>query len=388
MSVSASSAPIGHGSILRPSWTFRSAVGIVGTVRGGLLATGDAVARVGFRDVFVVAEFRGLFAAQVLSLLGDQLARVALAVLVFERTGSALLTGIVYALGYLPAVVGGALLGGLADRYPRRQLMVCCDLLRALLVAVMALVADNLVVLCVLLVAAELLSAPFAAARAALLVDVLSGERYLLASAVGNITGQSAQVVGFAVGGALIAMVGTGPTLMFNVVTFLASALLLMLTVHARPAHSRRAHSDPSGPGPLVVLRLLLSDPRLRVLIMLALLCGFYVIPEGLAAPYAALLGGGPAAVGLLMAAQPLGSAVGALLLVNLVTPARRAAAMPALAVLASGALVGCALQPGIVVVLGLLVLSGVGTAYQLTANAAFAVLVPAAVRGQAFGLV
>ena len=321
-------------------------------------------------------------------MLGDQLARVALAVLVFERTGSALLTGIVYALGYLPAVVGGALLGGLADRYPRRQLMVCCDLLRALLVAVMALVADNLVVLCVLLVAAELLSAPFAAARAALLVDVLSGERYLLASAVGNITGQSAQVVGFAVGGALIAMVGTGPTLMFNVVTFLASALLLMLTVHARPAHSRRAHSDPSGPGPLVVLRLLLSDPRLRVLIMLALLCGFYVIPEGLAAPYAALLGGGPAAVGLLMAAQPLGSAVGALLLVNLVTPARRAAAMPALAVLASGALVGCALQPGIVVVLGLLVLSGVGTAYQLTANAAFAVLVPAAVRGQAFGLV
>lgn len=53
-----------------------------------------------------------LWLAEVLSLLGDQLARVALSVLVFDRTGSALLTGLVYGLSFLPALVAGPLLGG------------------------------------------------------------------------------------------------------------------------------------------------------------------------------------------------------------------------------------------------------------------------------------
>ncbi len=75
---------------------------------------------VGFRSVFAEREFRWLWAAGVQSLLGDQLARVALSVLVFERTASSLLTAAVYALTFLPAFLGGVLLGGVADRYPRR----------------------------------------------------------------------------------------------------------------------------------------------------------------------------------------------------------------------------------------------------------------------------
>lgn len=60
-----------------------------------------------FGAVFAVPEFRVLWLAQVLSVVGDQLARVALSVLTFHRTGSPLLTGAVYALSYLPAVAGG-----------------------------------------------------------------------------------------------------------------------------------------------------------------------------------------------------------------------------------------------------------------------------------------
>src|ERR1700712_716707 len=114
-------------------------------------------ARPGARSVLAVPEFRGLFTAHLLSLLGDQLARVALAVLVFSRTGSALLTALVYALGFLPAVVAGPLLSPLADRWPRRELMIGCDLVRAVLVAGMALAPGHLVLLCVLLVATEVL---------------------------------------------------------------------------------------------------------------------------------------------------------------------------------------------------------------------------------------
>src|SRR5450756_1506294 len=144
-----------------------------------------------FGAVCAVGEFRVLWLADVLSLLGDQLARVALAVLVFGRTGSALLTGLVYALSFLPALVGGPLLAGLADRLPRRRLMVSCDLARGLVVAVMAAPGAPLWLLCALLVGAVLLTAPFTAARAALLPDVLPDDRYVLASAINNITDQA-----------------------------------------------------------------------------------------------------------------------------------------------------------------------------------------------------
>src|SRR5664280_1899787 len=121
----------------------------------------------------------------------------------------------------------GPLLAGLADRLPRRRLMVSCDLARGLVVAVMAAPGAPLWLLCALLVGAVLLTAPFTAARAALLPDVLPDDRYVLASAINNITDQGAQVLGFAVGGGLAAVLGSSMTLGIDAATFVASALLL-----------------------------------------------------------------------------------------------------------------------------------------------------------------
>jgi hypothetical protein len=65
------------------------------------------------RGVLADGEFRGLWAAFALSLAGDQLAQVALAVLVFQATGSAVATAAAYAVSLLPWLVGGPLLSGL-----------------------------------------------------------------------------------------------------------------------------------------------------------------------------------------------------------------------------------------------------------------------------------
>lgn len=86
-------------------------------------------------QVFALREFRALWSAEVVSILGDQLARVAFSVLVYDRTSSAALSATVYALTFLPALLGGALLGWVADRYPRRRVMIGSDLARAALVA-------------------------------------------------------------------------------------------------------------------------------------------------------------------------------------------------------------------------------------------------------------
>ena len=55
-------------------------------------------------------------------------ARVALTLLVFDRTGSPLLAAVTYVASLIPLALGGVALSGLADRLPRREVMICCDL--------------------------------------------------------------------------------------------------------------------------------------------------------------------------------------------------------------------------------------------------------------------
>ena len=138
-------------------------------------ASDDDAAAVTFGALFRNRDFAVLYFASAQSLLGDQLARVALAILVFTRTGSGLATAATYALTFLPAVIGGLLLSGLADSRPRRGLMVICDLVRAGLFALMAIPGIPLPLLCVLLVVAVLAGSPYSAAEPAVVADIFTG---------------------------------------------------------------------------------------------------------------------------------------------------------------------------------------------------------------------
>lgn len=340
-----------------------------------------------YREVFAVGEFRALFGAQVLSVVGDQFARVALTVLVFERTGSAGLAALTYALTFLPDVVGGPLLSGLADRYPRRAVMVVTDLARAVLVAAMAVPGVPFVTLCTLLVAVQLLNAPFGAARAATLPAVLAGDRFVLGSAIHNTTVQLAQVLGFAAGGALVGWLGPGQALLLDSMTFVASAALIGFGVRPRPLPQA-----PAGVGGWWTrLRdgtgLVWRDRRLRSLVALACVAGFYVTAEGLAVPYARQIGGGAATAGLLLAAMPAGTAVGMLVLGRLVRPQTRLRLLGPMAVAACAPLTLCVFEPGLAATFVLWALAGAASAYHMAASAAFVRTVPDHGRGQAFGL-
>jgi MFS family permease len=122
--------------------------------------------RATFRDVFAGAEFRALWSSAVLSTAGDRLALVALTLLVYDRTRSPLLAAVVYAAGYVPWVIGGLFLAELADRYPRRSVMVVCDAARAVLVGAMVLPHVPLMVLVALLFAVTMFAPPFESAKA------------------------------------------------------------------------------------------------------------------------------------------------------------------------------------------------------------------------------
>ncbi len=352
-----------------------------------MTSAGMSTPRTGYRDAFAVREFRALWLATILSLVGDQLARVALSVLVFRRTNSPFLTAAFYALSFLPWVVGGPLLSGLADRYPRRTVMVTADLARMALVGLMVFPLP-LLALAGLLFATELLAPPFGAARSATLAEVLPGDTYVQGSAVTNITVQAGQVIGFAAGGALVAALTPRGALAADALTFALSALVLRGGVRWRAAtREHKAERESLLGGLAVGARLVFGRPALRGLVLLAWLCAFVVVPEGLAVPYAQVTHGGAAAAGLLLAAHPLGAVAGSLAVSRLL-PDRRLRLMGGLAVLACLPLLAFAARPGLGWALALLVISGLGSAYNLPANAAFVGAVPAERRGQAFGLV
>jgi MFS family permease len=341
-----------------------------------------------YREVFAIGEFRALWSAQVLSYAGDQFAQVAIAILVYGRTGSAFLTALAYALTYLPPIIGGPLLSGLADLFPRRRIMIGCDLIRAALVAGMAAPKVPFAVLCVLLFGTVLLGPPFSSARSALLPTVLPGEKYAIGVAVGNITQQSSQILGFVAGAAVVAIVNPSRTLALDALSFVLSALILVVWVRQRPAPDRGQSDRPSlwavtRDGAVLVF----GNPLLRTLVLFGWLAGFYIVPEGLAAPYVHALGGSTLDVGLLMAAMPVGTVIGAFIFSRLISPSTRIRQMGWMAMLSCAPLIGSAAHPPLWAVLALWVISGLGGAYQLAAAVAFVQSVPDFGRARAFGL-
>ncbi|WP_232662120.1 MFS transporter [Pseudonocardia sp. TRM90224] len=341
-------------------------------------------------QVFSVPEFRVIWAAELLSVGGDQLARVALAVLVFGRTGSATLAATTYALTFLPALLGGVLLSWLADRCRRREVMAATDVARAGLLCVMAVPDLELWALSGLLVVVVLLGAPHSAAQGALMPQVLEGELYERGLAVRQISNQTAQLVGFATGGLLVAAISPSTALLVDAATFALSAVVVRFGLRNRPPAAAGAATESSGGfrGVVSGVVAIVTDPRRRALVFLAWLVGCYVVPEGLAAPYADQVGAGTAVVGLLMAADPLGSVLGAWLFVRYIPFAVREKLVGLLAAAAGLPLLLMPLNPGIPLTLVLWGISGMfSTAYLLQTQASFVRATPDAGRGHALGV-
>lgn len=347
-----------------------------------------AASRVTFLDVLRVPEFRVLWLADAQSMAGDQLARVALSMLVFERTSSALLTALAYALTFLPALIGGALLSGLADRMPRRRVMIAADLIRAVLIGLMALPGVPLWTVCTLLVFAVLAGSPFSAAESALIPEILSGEAYVVGTGLRTITNQLAQLTGFAFGGVTVAVIGAHASLGINALTFGLSALFITLGVRPRPAPDGGLSAELGYLASITMgAKLVLKDPKLRTLLGLSWLLGLYVVPEGVAPPYAHSLGAGPVGVGLLMASGPAGTALGTYLFLRFVPSASRPTWMCGLAIACGLPLVVCWLRPGIVVSIALWAVSGAATAYQVQVVTEYVRAIPDSQRAQAIGV-
>jgi len=336
--------------------------------------------------VFSVREFRPIFAAHVLSILGTVLAEVALAVLVFRQTGSALLTGLVFALTCLPYALSGVLLSGIADRYPARRVLVVCDLLSAACVVVMAVPGTPIAAVFVLRTAMSMIAPLFTGTRAASLADILQGDRYVLGRSLIRIVSQTSQIVGFGLGGLVLVWLSPRGTLCVTVATFAASAALLRFGTRDRPARV-------SGSGALMRESLgaagrLMAHPRIRALLLMWWMPPtFFAVAEGVAAPFADAASAGTLGFGLFLAAMPAGTVASELAAGTLLGPAARERITAPLAAVSLLPMAAFAVHPPLPVAIALLLLTGLCAAYALGMDKWFVEEVPDDMRGQAMSL-
>ncbi len=340
-----------------------------------------------YGEVFASSEYRALFAASALSWIGDFLAKVALAFLVYRDTNSLLLSASAFAVTYLPWIAGGPVLAAVAERYPYRRVMILCDLARMGIIALIAIPGIPLPLLPLMMFCAAMLTPPFESARSALLPRILDGDRYVVGLAAQNMAHQSAQIVGYVSGGVLSA-IDPRVALLIDSLTFAVSALIIWRGVKPRPAltsDTQRTHLlRETGEGFTVVF----GNPVLRsiAIVVFSVVC-FSIVPEGLAAGWATELGQGAMAQGVLMAANPVGVVIGGFVVGRMLAPSVRQRLIRPLAILAPAALVPALFSPPLVTIFVMVMLTGFATSALLPANGLFVRALPDTYRARAFGV-
>ena len=260
-----------------------------------------------------VPDCRTLFAAQAVSGIGDWAGRLALAALVFDRSQSAWAAGAVTVAALIPWLGPGQMLATLADRWGRIAVMVAADLLRAALFALM-LIGQPVWSLLVLAFLAGACVPPFVGSRSAALVELTPPDRYPATLSLYGVLSQSEVMLGYAVGGVVIAAAGARFALAANAVTFVLSALLLA-RLRSSAAATRHARATVGIAGVRAGLRVWRADPLCRrALVLFVGVSMFAALPEALVVPYAAEIGVPSRAVGVLAAVIAIGTITGMLL--------------------------------------------------------------------------
>jgi len=318
-------------------------------------------------------DFRLYWLALVVSLLGSSFQMAAQDWLVYRLTNSALLLGIA---AFVPAVLAApfSLVGGaLADRMPRRRLilltqvgMMVPPLALAWLIATGQVQVWHVIASSVVLGVLVSIDAP---ARMALLNDLVSEDDLGNAMGLSTAVYQGARVVGPALAGVLIGLQNEALPFLINGLSYgaMVVALLLMQTRAVPAARSRKSLGGSVVEG----YRYVLKDAVLFGLMALLFAQGMLLMPYLRLMPVFArdVLQAGPETYGLLLSAAGIGALFGGLLVASM-SSGRRGRVLMLGTLLAPFVLLAFAWSRALPLAIGTLVLMGIGTALLNTLNA------------------
>lgn len=270
-------------------------------------------------------DFRFLWLAQVVSQLGDKVYALTLAWWVLELTvtpenprGDASQVGYMLAVGALAATAFGPWLGSLADRFSRRALMIWADLARALLCGTLAFMAifghSQMWALYLIVFLLSLFNLLFNPATQAILGSLIQEEEMTEALSLQQLTQDLCNLMGAAVGGALVAALGVKLGFTVNALSFLVSALFI--TGISRREKPVRTEQDQSSGG----LGFLKGHPTILGLLLIFSLANLFLVPLFVLIPAMAkiVLEGSAMTLGLLEGSLAGGSIVATFIILKM----------------------------------------------------------------------
>jgi MFS family permease len=324
-------------------------------------------------------DFRLFWAGENVSVLGDQFHFIALAWLTLQLTGSGLALGSVLMAAAIPRAVLMLLGGAISDRREPKTVILVSNVLRALAVGVIAaLVLTNRAELwqvAVMAVAFGIVDAFFYPAMHSFLPLLISGERLPAANALFQATGQLLGLVGPALAGVTIAIIGTGSAFALDSASFAFAAVAIALV----RGGLRTARADPAGPAAPVSPRLSIlttiregasyafHDQGLRTLLLLATALNVaFTGPISVGLPWlsANRFDAGAAGFGLMASGFGAGALVGAIVAGSVGRIRHQGGVVLALGGLLGVGLGAIGLAPNVAVVTFIGVLIGLGVGF------------------------
>lgn len=313
--------------------------------------------------------FQIFWAGQVLSMLGDAFALVALPLLVLELTGSVAKMGLLTAAAGAAQMAMGLSAGWIVDRFDRRQIMILCDVARALLFALVpvwgATIGPSMGLVYTVTVLAAALSALFAVGYVTAVPNLVGPER--VTEANGRLTASQGVcfVVGPALAGLLCARFGPAAAVGINALSFVASAVsIAAIRIGRGRADPSAAAAHPGSGGALVGVRFVLRHPVLRAAVLCFSVLGMlgagvvdlliFLLKHGMSV--------GDGALGLVLSLGAVGAALGGVV----TAPVRRRFGFGACFIGASAleavAVAGVGLSPATYAVMGFALIWAAGT--------------------------
>ncbi|HXM55333.1 MAG TPA: MFS transporter [Candidatus Dormibacteraeota bacterium] len=337
-----------------------------------------------------VRNYRLYFIGQVVSVSGSWMQRVAQSWLVLHLTGSGVALGLVSALQFLPMLLFGAWGGVLADRIDKRRMLMITQALMGFLALALGVVAlTGLVRLWMVYLLALLLGMVTAVdnpGRQSFVMEMVGRRQLTNAVSLNSAVFTAARVVGPAIAGILITLVGTGWCFLINAFSFAAVVLALAAM---DPAQLHRPEAAPRRRGQIMEgVRFVWSRPDVRVPLAVLAVVGTLALNWTVILPLLArnTFHGDASTYGLLFAVLGLGSLAGALF-----TAGRRepSAALLLGSLVAFGVLMlAAAMAPTLTLEVVALILTGVAAlAFQTTSNSLIQLRSDPALRGRVMAM-
>lgn len=211
-------------------------------------------------SAFSIPAFRRLWTAGLISDAGDWLLFIALPLVVYRLTGSALGTSLAFLLELIPAIAFAPIAARLVNRLDRRWLMVCINVLQALALIPLLFVQSSadLPLIYIVICAQAALGSAFEPAKNALLPNLVGEQQLVSANALVGLNQNLGRLIGGPLGGVLLAVGDLGLVVAVDVISYALSAVMIWFV--RRPDDRRRAGAtadaaDPVATGLVSVLR-------------------------------------------------------------------------------------------------------------------------------------